>query len=422
MQRTLSHLIAWLLLLAVLPGVFASAPPPKPAIVELPEIPRARRSLSLAPLWRLGGDDEAVLLGLVTAGVLDADGKVLLADQQLSHVVVVSPAGEILGTLGREGEGPGETRNLEGLFVTGRRVGMVQGYPGKVIYLDYKGLPAGGFALGQAEDLGGFYAIRALRSCGEVLVAHLDRSTEDPRADRSTQRSSLAVLTPDGELRAELAVHDVVRGMRRVVLDEAAAWHEFASWAISPRGRVATVASRDSWAVNEYRLDGTLERILRRPCQPRRRSAEEMDEAVSRIRLASFSAGATLEKKPMDTDPVIVDLQYAADGRLFVCTCHNATAQLPRGIAGRYDVISPEGTYLEELTLVLPSFDPQRDRLLFLDGKRYLVLRNFEDAERALYAAFLPEAEREDLGAAQPLEVLLVEAVDAAPTPGQGRP
>ena len=400
---------------ALLAAILFSLPPSRVRsgdIIDLPANPPVRRTVALEEVWHLGGDDEEVLLGLVSSGVLDDGGNVLLADRQLCRVVVISPTGEILGTLGREGEGPGELRRLQGVFVAGGRVGLIQGFPGKVVYLDREGVPAGGFQLGDEAEQGGFYAIRDLRCSGTALVAHTDRSSDDFNADRSSTRSTLSVLGLDGVFKAELASHEVARGMRNIVLDEAASWTEFDCWAVSPRGVVATVAERDAWAVNERGLDGALLRVLRRPCRARQRTAEEKEEAVSRIRLSSVVAGATVEKKPVDTDPVIVDLQYAADGRLFVTTCHNAREQLTEGVAGRFDVITPAGDLLEELTLTFAGHDPQQDVLVFLDGTRFLILRNYADAEKAIHAAFLPKEEQEDLSEAEPLEVLLVKMPD----------
>lgn len=395
------------LLIALLP--ILSAPAARAAqVVDLPASPPARRTVALQELWRVGADPDEVLLGLVCGGVLDGRGNVLLADRQLCRVAVISPEGEFLGTLGRKGEGPGEIGNLQGVFAAGDRVGLVQAFPGKVVYVRPDGEAAGGFTLGRDSGQGGFHAIRDLRCAAGVLVAHMDRSTDDFAADRSLTAASLSVLDFDGAVQGALAVHEVSRGLRKVVLDEAAAWSEFSCWAVSPRGVVATVAARDAWAVNERGLDGELRRVLRRPGRSCGRTVEQKEEAVSRIRLASLAAGATIDKKPLDDDPVIIDLQYAADGRLFVTTCGNGRERLEAGVAGRCDVIDADGRFQEEVTFTFPGHDPQNDVLVFLDGVRFLILRNYEDAEAALYAAFLPEEEREKLGEAQPLEVVCV--------------
>ena len=380
--------------------------------VELPADPPARRSVALEEVWHIGSEDEDVLLGLVGSGVLDDDGNVLLADQQLSHVVVVTPDGEVLDTLGRDGDGPGELRNLMGVFTVGDRVGLIQSYPGKVVYVDRQGVPAGGFALsGEPED-GGAFAIRDLCCVGDVLVGCTDRSSYDAETDKCVTRASLSVMDPEGVPSAELVTHEVARGARHIVMDEAASWSSFTAWAAGKHGRVATVAERDAWAVNEYDLSGALQRVLRRPYQLRKRTDEEKEEAVSSIVLSMVIGQPTIEKKPLDTDPAIVGLDYAADGSLLVTTCRQAPAQLEAGVAGRYDVITPDGRFREELTLTFPGFDPEQDRLVFLDGVHYLIVRNYEDAEAAIYAAFMTEEQLEELGEIEPLEVVLARVAD----------
>ncbi|MGD9548981.1 MAG: hypothetical protein AB7V45_15735 [Candidatus Krumholzibacteriia bacterium] len=399
---------------SVLTAVILSLPPAAAGAVEpvdLPAAPPVRRTLALEEVWRVGGNDDDILLGLVTSGVIDENGNVLLVDRQLSRVVVISPDGELVGTLGREGDGPGELRRLQGVFIAGERVGLVQGFPGKVVFIDRLGAPAGGFTLGGTNGRSDFCSIRDLRCVGTALVVHADYSSEDFAADRCRTHETLLALDLDGTIQAELVSHDVTRGMRNVVLDEAASWAEFHHWAVSGGGLVATVAERDAWSVNVRGLDGDLRSVLRRPCRPRRRTDEEKEKAADGIRLSTVVAGATMERKPLDTDPVIVDLQFADDGRLFVTTCHNAARQLPDGVAGRFDVIDPAGTFLEELTLAFPGVDPGQDVLVFLDGTRFLLLRNFEDAEKAIHAANLPEEEREDPGDAEPFEVVLVKVV-----------
>ncbi len=79
-----------------------------PAIITLPADPPSTRSVELVEQWRIGGeDDEEILLGVIFDAVIGTDGSVYLIDRQLSQVLVISPDGELLTTLGRQGKGPG---------------------------------------------------------------------------------------------------------------------------------------------------------------------------------------------------------------------------------------------------------------------------------------------------------------------------
>jgi hypothetical protein len=294
------------------------------------------------------------------------------------------------------------------VFVAENRVGLVQDFPGRVVFLDRDGLPAGGFEIGGDAVEGGAFAIQELKYSGGTLVVQMSRSSNDFDSERSMTRASLSVMNLEGLVSTELASHQVNRGMRQVVIDEAASWAEFDSWALSPKGVVATVAERDAWVLNVRNLAGDLLQVLRRPYQTCRRTKEEKEEAIQRIHLSAVVVGASFETRPLDRDQAILDLQYTADGRLFVTSCRNAPGRLEPGVAGRFDVISPEGEFLEELTVTYSDYVAGQDLLVFLDGACFLILKNYEDTERAIYAAFMPAEEQADLGDAKPFEVVFV--------------
>lgn len=66
--------------------------------------------------------DATVDFSIPVAVDIDGDGNLWIADRRLSQVLAVSPAGEVLRTVGRNGEGPGEFRAPRGLGVRGERV------------------------------------------------------------------------------------------------------------------------------------------------------------------------------------------------------------------------------------------------------------------------------------------------------------
>ena len=56
----------------------------------------------------------------------DADGNVYLLDGQISEIQVFDPEGELLRTIGRQGEGPGEFQNGADMFwAPGGEIGVV---------------------------------------------------------------------------------------------------------------------------------------------------------------------------------------------------------------------------------------------------------------------------------------------------------
>lgn len=111
---------------------FASTPPQ--------DVPRALNTepaegvVRIEPTeqWRAGGlDDESNFFGVVYRAAAGDDGNIYLLDMQLATVHVYDADGAFIGTLGREGDGPGEFRfpsNL--LLLPDGRIGVTVGMGG----------------------------------------------------------------------------------------------------------------------------------------------------------------------------------------------------------------------------------------------------------------------------------------------------
>jgi hypothetical protein len=397
--------------LRVLPALplLAFALPVLADTVTQPADPPARRTVELQEVWRLGGDDENdPLLGLVTAGLRDEDGNTYLVDRQLSQVLVIGPDGELVTTLGREGDGPGEMRRPHGLLRFGGDVGVVQGFPGKVIYLAPDGTPAGETPIGGKAADGGFRFVRTIDAVGDRLVGATGRGAFDMEKGTSTTTSSLAVMDREGAVLATFAEHVQEQDFQKFELDERKNWAEYDAWCVTPSGLVLTAGDRESWRINVRDLEGNLVQVWEREFTTRRRTAEDKEQVGSDMRIVMNGRRIEPEIYALDTDAAIADLRAAADGRVFVRTCWDRRERLDAGTAGRFTVVEPGGVLAEELTLTFPGFDPQKDALAWLDGTHFLVLRNMVDAQRAEEAGFAGAEEADTALDAEPLEVVLV--------------
>ena len=396
-----------LLLLTCLLAAAALAEP-----LTLPAEPPARRTAALQEIWRLGGDNEDdPLLGLISAGAVDDQGNVYLVDNQLSQVLVIGPDGELVATLGREGDGPGEMRGPHGVFVTDTGIGVVQGFPGKVIYLSDDGTPAGEARIGGEASEGGFRFVRQMYCTSGMLVGATGRGAFDMEKGTSTTTSSIAVMDMQGAISASFAEHVQEQNFQKFEFDEAANWAEYSAWCAGSRGLVFSAAARDRWAINVRDLAGNLVRTYERPFSVRERTAEDKAEVGSDMRIVMNGRRVVPEIKALDTDDAIRALNAAVDGRLFVTSCWDVRARLEPGTAARYDVIAPDGKLVEQLTLTFAGFDPELDGLVWLDGTRFLVIRNLEAVQAAMDAGddgAAPADADADLGDVEPLEVVLV--------------
>ncbi len=409
LNRIPARLMTWVLLPATLGSL--------PALANdfaLPAQPPAQRTVSPTEQWRIGGeDDEDILLGMIGGAVQGPDGNTYLLDSQLSQVLVISPDGELVTTLGREGDGPGELRRPHGLFFKDEdTLGIVQGFPAKITLLELDGTPAGTIAVGGEADEGGFNFLNKAMTAAGKLVVQKGRGTFDPETSKSFRVATLSVLDMEGTELATICTKESENDFSHRVYDEAKDFSEMNVWTLSPAGIIYTAPERDAYAVNAYDLDGKLLHTLRRPFSPRKRTAEDKKKMENGVNMIMNGRRLDVETHFLDTDPDIRSLQGTADGRLFVASSHDLLENLPAGIGARYDVISPEGEFLEELSLRIPNFDAANDRLMFLDGEHFLHLRNIQSAIEAARAAFGGNNDKstkddEDQGEAEPMEVVL---------------
>ena len=127
-------------------------------------------TLELKELWRVGGEDDDVLFGVITDIIADRDGNFYLLDAQLSEIQVYSPDGEHRRTIGRAGEGPGEFRGAFSLLLLpSGNIGVLQAFPSKVVGLTPEGEPADAFTLPETDDAG-FKMLFMAQSAGDDLA------------------------------------------------------------------------------------------------------------------------------------------------------------------------------------------------------------------------------------------------------------
>ena len=153
-------------------------------------------SITLEEDWRIGGEDDEEIFGVITSIISDKEGNFYLLDSQLNEVKVYASDGEFLRTIGREGEGPGEFRNASNLFlVPNGEIGVLQSFPGKIVTLTSDGDPGAEFPLPEIEG-GGFRILMQAKHAGKKLavIYALNQNAETS----FTQESILALVDSSG--------------------------------------------------------------------------------------------------------------------------------------------------------------------------------------------------------------------------------
>jgi hypothetical protein len=228
------------------------------------------------PVFQVGGVDapEWAAFGEVTDLAFDGSGRLHVLDGRGRRVTILSPRGELEGTVGIPGEGPGELRFPSAMAVHGDgRVAVFDpGHSGFVVYG-----PDGTFLHHVRVDRQRFSDPEPpLRVTPDGWVVS---STTAPQSSEESWRpvARLSAL-PDQEhqviFRAWAPAVPSTRepgpeltGGVRVRLPPVVSFHPGLLVAPVPGGEVAVIDST-SWAVKIVQPDGTLVRTLRRPLTP----------------------------------------------------------------------------------------------------------------------------------------------------------
>ena len=365
----------------------ATASLAEPTLVENSATPAGGvRTIELEQIWEVGGEDGDLILGVVNQVLIDDENNVYLLDGQLAEVHVVSPDGELLRTLGREGDGPGETRRPGDMaFLPDGTLGVLQSFPGKVIKLDRNdGTPAGEWTLSDAST-GGFFMMQILRYAGGNVVAGGVHQIIDQAAGKVTRKSFLATVDTESGLVGNEYVHrDVVIDLTALRLDE----NELAGgpenrFDVMPDGRVVVAIPRNGYEVSVFKPDGTLDLVFTREYESWQRDEQALGiwqrilETVQRNQVP----GAPMSWE--DTEPDVQALRVAPDGKVWIQTGHGRWAP-PDGVFTCFDVFTPDGKYAEEVRFVCDG-NPRSDALFFSGSEYVFRVAGFWDAALARF-------------------------------------
>jgi len=325
--------------------------------------------LELQELWRIGGDDEDILFGVISQLLHDDEGNIYLLDGQLSEIQVFDPDGEYLRTVGREGEGPGEFRNgIDMFWSPGGLLGVVQTWPGKIVFLTPKGDPGGVFTLPYRDGTGFQSATRGAGLDDRMILSGSAWTTVE---GQQLEFDYLKAYDTEGQ---ELAhFHEASTETRYggwEFKEEIFADFQF-RWAVAPDGRVAAVLSFAEYRIHVWDADGSLDRIIERPDYrpvPRTDPEKERFQAMY-DRLTAWNPNSTFLVD--DNHPCVGQIFFRDDGSLWV----QSSRGMWRPEADRYtsyDIYDHEGRYVRQAHLKADA-DAVEDGLFYVGNRAYIV-------------------------------------------------
>lgn len=144
---------------------------------------------------------------------------------------------------------------------------------------------------------------------------------------------------------------------------------------VDSEGKVYTVRSWDEYAIEVFNSDGTLDKIIEREFQTRKRDKDEVRRLNALIDAWLTGEAMKMERVLESSEPAISEMHIDDDGVLWVQ--HNRSGHdQPEGVLLTYDTFSPEGVWLQEVSIKTPG-NPAYDGLRFLGGDRVLLVKGY---------------------------------------------
>ncbi|MCP4572878.1 MAG: hypothetical protein GY838_11045 [bacterium] len=332
--------------------------------------------LAAREAWRFGADEENdPLLGLITDVIADADGNTFLLDGNLSLIHVMDPAGVLLRTIGREGDGPGEFRNATELaFMPDGDVGIMEMMPGNVVVMDRHGEPRDSFRPGgDANGDGGRDMMLPQHMDTDdhgIVLGHVSTSFGQ---DGVVTSYTLARYGADGSLAATLVEHNETQDGGNISLSLGGGDDDFTrNWTLCDDGSVVVFRHAFDYELQVFGRDGSPVRTIRRDYETRKRSERAL--ASARRQAEEMNArfpGVTQEVEERARD--ITAIHARPDGFLWVENSAGNQAR-PEGSLGAFDVFDTAGRYVRTLRIEGVVYDPARDDYSIV-GDRLFVFR-----------------------------------------------
>ncbi len=343
-------------------GVTTVINPETPAMGELKQ--------EMRELWRHGGDeDEEVFFGTIAEFLHDDEGNLYLLDGQLSEIQVFDPSGELLRTIGRQGEGPGEFQNGADMFWGPQgQIGVVQAWPGKIVMITPEGDPGMTFAL-PYRDGGGFQSVTRGTGLDEnMILAGTAWTREDGQQLQFTYLKAYDAAGNDLATYQETS-RETQFGDYEFIEEEYVDFQR--RWTVAPDGRVAAALSFDEYRIHVWNADGTVDRIIERPDYPtvKRNAAEKERFQTMYDSFTRWNRGSTFRVN--DNHQVVNDIFFREDGTLWVQSGAHRWRS-PEGVFTSYDVYDTVGRFLQKVDLIADA-DAVEDGLFFAGNRAYVV-------------------------------------------------
>ena len=331
----------------------------------------------LRELWRLESEtpEGELVFALVDHIAEDESGNVYIADSGLKTVHVVSPTGEYLRSIGREGEGPGEFLSVSRVFLTDDgMIGAVDMYAGRIARFTKDGDPVDRWQpslddysqmwiVGAFPVLQGYVAYLGARKYSEKTIAEADIIGVFDKSGRLTTTSLERITTQNrGEVYPgyDEELEDAIRVMGS-----------------AKDGKFFVSQHYVDYAIHIYEPNGSIDMIVEREYEPVERDERAFADQQSYWEAAlrgRKNSEAQVSKYERSLDKVV----EAEDGYFWIGTSRG-WVDLPPGVADILDVYNQDGQFVRQ-AILNGKIDSEDDCLFYVNGKLYVFSKAFSAA------------------------------------------
>jgi hypothetical protein len=368
-------------------------------IVRNSETPGEVITIDIEEVWRRGEEDDDIFFGLPAQVLEDDEGNVYVLDSQVSEIVIFSSDGEYLRTIGREGEGPGEFRGSNDMFMRSDGViGVVMVFPGKVVQLNPDGTPNDIFPF-PGNNVEGFQLLYKGVAAGDRIF--LSGSAQGRTVGvQAEQENYLKAFDYAGNELAHFHSTTEKTQYGGMEFDEKIFSNFKGQWAGAADGRAAGALSFDDYRIHVWKPDGSLEYVIERPDYPTLKRTPQHKERFKKLYEGVTSWNPNSTFKVSDTYRAIVRLDFKPDGTLWILS-GRGTYDRDEGVFASFDVYDRGGHFVRQVVIKGPG-DPLDDGMYFGKRRLYRVTEQFS----AVISAFGGGRSDAEEGSGEPLQLI----------------
>jgi hypothetical protein len=308
--------------------------------------------VGIAKEWRIGSNDEGVLIAKINDIDRCEKGNTYILDYQMCQIHVISEAGDYLRSIGREGEGPGEFRRpINTVLLNDDIICVFQVMPSRAVMFSVEGEVIGDHPLPSGEA-----GNRLIVNGGDISDGGIVLKLGDfmRKGSEISLNTSFVRIDEDGIIKATYWELLRTQNLAKVTYDEKNDAEPI--WAVSSDGLFYINYKWDAYRVDVFSSTGEKINTLERDYQHRTRVEDELEGR----------SGESLTSRD------VVGLFPRRNGDVWILTSRGAFDHTPGSIA-TFDVFNREGRFTRQMLLEGP-YKPFRDKFYLTGDYVYIVV------------------------------------------------